>query len=114
MTALRLSPVFLSTIVLAAHFLRSENIPAVVLILALPFLLLVKRPWVVWLYQAVLALGAIEWIRTLVMLKVQREALGVPWIRMAVILGVVAAVTAGSALVFLSRSIRQRYGLGAA
>jgi hypothetical protein len=35
--------------------------------------------------------------------------MGEPWTRMAIILGVVAVITAASALVFRSRALRERY-----
>ncbi len=61
--------------------------------MALPLVLLVRRPWVPRLFQVVLVLGALEWVR------------------MAVILGMVAALTASSALVFRSRAVKERYEL---
>jgi hypothetical protein len=39
-------------------------------------------------------------------------ALGQPWLRLALILGVVAALTLAAALVFRSRALRQRFRLG--
>jgi predicted transcriptional regulator len=58
----------------------------------------------------VLLLGALEWLRTAAMLVQQRLALGTPWLRLAIILGVVALLTAAAALVFRSARLRRRYG----
>ena len=86
--------------------------PLVILCLALPGLLLIRRAWVARLVQVVLVLGSLEWGRTLLVLVAQRRDAGEPWSRLALILGVVTALTAASALLFCCRSLRERYGLG--
>lgn len=95
---LRALPVVLSAVVLAAHFYRSRSIPLVAVSLALPLLLLVRERWSARVVQAGLVLGALEWVRTLAFFAGQRLEAGRPWGRLAVILGVVAALTALSAL----------------
>ena len=95
---LRALPVVLASVVLAAHFFRSRNVPLVVLTLALPLLLLVRARWSARTVQAGLFLGALEWVRTLFFFAGQRMESGRPWGRLAVILGAVAALTALSAL----------------
>ena len=62
--------------------------------------------------QVVLVLGTLEWIRTLVMLAMWRSQQGEPFLRMVVILGVVAAVTLISALLFETQRLRRIYGRG--
>lgn len=111
MNFLRLLPVILSCVLLAAHFSRNDILALTLVSLALPFLLLVRRPWVPRLFQVVLVLGALEWVRRLVALALERQAAGEGWIRMAVILGVVAAFTAASALVFGNSALKERYGM---
>lgn len=108
---IRLAPVILSALLLAAHFSRHNAPILIVLSLLLPLMLLVRRPWAARFLQVVLILGAVEWIRTLIVLIRQRQAAGEDWVRMAVILGVVATVTLASALVFRIRRVRERYGL---
>jgi hypothetical protein len=112
MNIVRLLPVFLSAILLAAHFLRAEMYPLVAVSLAFPFVLLFPRRWAARLVQVALALGAIEWIRTLLMLVMARQAAGRQWMRMAIILVTVAAFTAASSLVFCLGALRARYQLG--
>lgn len=87
----------LSGLLIAAHFLRAGIYPVVVLGLALPFLLLSKNRIVSILLQVMLAGAGMEWLRTLVMLAATRRAEGQPWIRMAAILGTVAAFTLATA-----------------
>lgn len=109
MNFLRLLPVILSTLVLGAHFFRGGNVLVVACVVGFLFLLLVRKPWVAYAYQAVLVIGAAEWIRTALEIMRRRQAMGEPWTRMAIILGVVAVITAASALVFRSRALRERY-----
>ena len=114
MTALRLTPVVLSLIILAAHFLRAENMFVVVILIASLVLLLVKRPWIVRVIQTILVLGAIEWVLTLSELMSRRIEMGQPYMRLVAIIGSVAFLTAVSGLVFRSESLRNRYGMNVA
>ena len=112
MAVIRLLPVVLSALLLAAHFFRMESPVLVVLALVIPFVLFIKRPWAARLVQVALVVGAMEWIRTLVMLVARRQEEGEPWTRLAIILAVVALFTASSALPFsVSRSVRRTFGL---
>jgi hypothetical protein len=109
MNIVRLLPVFISFLLLAAHFMRAgQTVVMVVLLLLLPLLLL-KKFWVPWVMQLTLLLGALEWVRTIVFVAQTRMDQGMPWTRMAVILGVVALFTALSCLVFRSKALRKRY-----
>ena len=104
-------PVVLSLVILGAHFMRYGNSIGVVGALALIALLIVRQPWVARLMQVVLVLGALEWIRTLYELAQVRAALGQPFTRMMIILGIVAAVTFCSALLFQSPALKKIYRL---
>ena len=109
MTGLLLVPPALSLLVLGAHFLRG-GVPLVVLVaLGTLVLLFVRRRWTARVAQVVLVLGALEWVRAIVALTGERMSEGLPYGRMVVILGVVAAVTAASALAFQGRTLRRWY-----
>ncbi len=110
MIGLMLTPVVLSFVLLAAHFSRHDVPLLTLLCLLIPFLLLLKRPWVPRLFQLLLAIGALEWIRTAVVLARARIDAGEPWIRMALILAGVALVTTGSAVLLQSSRLRHLYG----
>jgi len=112
MNAFKLIPVIVSGLLLGAHFARSGLYPLVVVSLAFPALLLVRRRWAARLVHVILVVGALEWIRTLLVLAGQRREAGKPWTRLAIILVVVAVFTACSALVFCWDSLKKRYGLG--
>lgn len=109
MIALLLVPVVLSLLLLAAHFLRAGILPAVVILVALVPLLGLRRRWVPRLFQILLGLGALEWLRTLLAIRAARMALGEPTTRMAIILGAVALFTLASAALFEIGRVRRWY-----
>lgn len=109
MTGLLLTPIVLSFVILAAHFSRHDAPVLTWLCLALPLLVFVRRRWAPRVLQLALVGGALEWIRTAVSLTTQRMDADEPWVRMAVILGLVTLVTAGSALLLQNRRLRQRH-----
>ena len=109
MNFLRLLPVFISFLLLGAHFMRAGQnlvLPGLGLLLLLLF---IRQWWVPRLIQVVLMLGAVEWVITTVSLAQMRMQMDLPWLRMAVILGAVALFTLLSGLVFQSRALRERY-----
>lgn len=109
MNLLRLLPVLLSLLMLAAHFYRAGQLLLAIIMLMLPLLLFVRKSWVPQLIQLVLLVGALEWLRTLWVIADVRIQFEMPWMRMAMILGGVALFTGLSALVFRSRSLKERY-----
>lgn len=109
MNLVRLLPVLLSILLLAAHFFRAGQSWLVLLVLALPVLLFFRRRWVPMVFTLCLSLGALEWVRTAVTIAAYRSAVDEPWTRMALILGAVALFTACSAGVFRLSALRARY-----
>lgn len=109
MNFLRLLPVIVSFWLLAAHFYRADLALLVAVCAFLPLLLFLRRPWVPQLFQGLLVIGALEWLRTLYVLAAMRVSFDQPWGRLALILGAVALLTALSGLVFNGRSLRLRY-----
>jgi hypothetical protein len=93
-------------ILLAAHFSRSGSVVLALIALLFPLVLLVRRPWAARMVQLALVLGGLEWLRAMRGYVGQRMAVGEPWGRLVVILGVVALFTAASALVFRSPRVR--------
>ena len=109
MNFFKLIPAILSFLLLGAHFYRAGLLLFAVLALILPILLFIKQKWVVRLSQVLLVIGALEWVCTLLKIVDIRQTMGMPWVRLAVILGSVALFTALSALIFQSRSLKERY-----
>jgi hypothetical protein len=103
--------VVLSLVVLGAHFLRYGNEGGVAVSLAPIALLFVRKPWVARVVQVVLVFGAIEWARTLYDLVQLRLAQGMPAARMVIILGAVVVLTAASALLFETQTMKRIYKL---
>ncbi|WP_243286989.1 hypothetical protein [Geothrix terrae] len=97
MFALRRLPALFALLMLGAHFLRFAQTPLVLLCLALLVPLFIPRPWTQALVRWSLALGALVWLWTLVEDVRQRLAFGEPWLRLALILGAVAAFTGWAA-----------------
>jgi hypothetical protein len=104
-------PVVLSLLVLGAHFLRASNLLLVALCIVVILLLLIPRRWAARTVQGALALAAIEWIRTLVLIVQERIAFGAPYTRTAIILGGVTVFALASILVFRMRALRRHYQL---
>jgi len=112
MNFLRLLPVILSLLLLLAHFSRHNWSFLIIVPLILLGLLFLREDWVARLIQWVLVLASLEWLRTAVILALQRQDQGMPWARSAVILGAVCLFTLASALVFRGAGLRERYRLG--
>ena len=109
MNFLRLLPVFISLLLLAAHFYRAGQFVLAVVALVLLILPAIRRPWVPWLMQLALFAGAVEWLLTahrFVQIRIHYDQ---PWTRLAIILGAVAALTAISGLVFRNKALKARY-----
>jgi len=111
MNTLRLLPVILAFGLLAAHFSRANMPPAVVVSLIIPFMLLIRKPWIARSIQILLLLGALEWIRSMFGYISVRKEIGEDWGRLAIILLTVALLTACSGLVFRGKSLKKRYQL---
>lgn len=109
-TFLLLLPAGLSLLVLAAHFLRRAQSPAVLLCFGLFALLWVRRPWATRVVQLALVAGAAIWTRTLLGFAAARRAAGEPWERMALILGIVAGISLLAALAFELPALKRRDG----
>ena len=111
MNFLRLLPVFISFLLLAAHFFRAGQVVISIALLSLLGLLFLRKAWVPWVIQVILLLGTVEWLRTLYSVAQVRIELDMPWMRMAIILGVVALFTALSCLVFRSKALRRKFSV---
>ena len=109
MNVLRLIPVILSFLLLVAHFYRSGQVILAAICVALLFLLFFRESWIPKLFQFLLVLGALEWLRSLYNFAAMRIAWDQPWTRLAIILGAVALFTALSGLVFRSKTLHARY-----
>jgi hypothetical protein len=101
----------LAFLVLAAHFFRAGAPILFALCLLLLPLLFVRARWAAWTVQAALLAGTAEWVRTLAVFAGRRRAAGLPYTRLAIILGCVALATAACLLVFRSERVKRFFGL---
>jgi hypothetical protein len=113
MTALQIAPAVVSLLLLGAHFLRSRDYPAVIVVALLIVLVFVRRPWAARTLQASLVLGALEWVRSAAVLVHARTEMGAPFLRLAVILGGVALFTLASALLLQARRAKAHFRIAA-
>jgi NAD-dependent dihydropyrimidine dehydrogenase PreA subunit len=102
----------LSCVLLAAHFSRVQNNWFALACLAFPFILLSKKEWVMRIFQVFLLFGGAIWIERTTFLVRMRQRIGDSWVRLAVILGVVALFTILSAAVFNNKKIRAIFKKG--
>jgi hypothetical protein len=80
-----------------------------ILFLLIPLLLFIKKRWAVRTIQILLIFGSAEWIRILFVYTNERQAIGAPYVRLVIILGIVALITGLSALIFRNPAIKDRY-----
>lgn len=110
-TFLWLLPVIVSMLLIGAHFLRSGSLVLVAVSLMLLLVLLIRHPLAARLLQLALLLATVEWVRTAFVFIMARAAAGLPWVRLAWILGAVAGVSAAAIFVFCSKTLKERYRL---
>ncbi|WP_261816030.1 hypothetical protein [Vibrio gallicus] len=93
-------PLFLSYWLLAAHFLRSDDLLITAILVVAPFTLLLKNKVVILMLQLGLVLGVLAvWLPTIYDIGSMRVSLGQPWLRMALILSAVSLFSLLSAWV---------------
>lgn len=111
MTFIVLMPGLLAAPLLAAHFLRHGSSGLALLCLVMPALLLIRHRYAALAYQVFLLFGGIIWLVTGWELVRERLLLGAPWVRLAMIMAVVAGLNFAALLLFRIRSLRERYRL---
>jgi hypothetical protein len=106
---LRVTLLALAAILVGAHFLRSSAFIPMLICLATPFLLLIKRRWSLLTVQALTVVAAVIWLMTLNGIIQQRVMEGRSWTVSAIILGVVAGYTLFTGWLLNSPSVKEKY-----
>ncbi len=106
----KILPIVVCFILMAAHFGRANLFVLQIVSLLIPFLLFWKNKISARIIQIFLLLSGIEWIRITIYYVQIRVENDEPWLRLAIILGAVAILTMSTALVFRSKSMKERYG----
>jgi hypothetical protein len=105
----RVSLFVLAALALAAHFLRDGELILVAACVLVPLLFLVKKRWSLVVLQLTAYAAALLWTVTAWQIALERQALGIAWVRAAAIVGAVALVTLAAGLLLNSRVARERY-----
>lgn len=106
---LRISLLALSAILIAAHFLRTSSLVPMLICLAAPFLLYIKKRWSVLVIQALTVIAAAVWLLTLYAIIQERIIEGREWIGPVIILGVVAGYTLLTGWLLNSPVVKEQY-----
>lgn len=87
MTFLRILPVILAALLLAAHFFRAGQGGLALVSAGAPMILLTGRLWAVRIIQILLLAASLVWFQATFEFVGIRQALGLPWTRLAAKLG---------------------------
>ena len=100
---------FVAACLIAAHFLRTGNLVATALCLAAPALFLLRRRWSLLVLQGLAYGAAAVWVETAWQIAEMRRTFGEPWLRAALILAAVAAVSVLAGFLLRSSALPERY-----
>jgi hypothetical protein len=104
----------LALLLLAAHLVHAGWLPLAGVALLLIGLLFVRRAWAARALQVVLAAATVEWSLTAYSLARLRLEHGQPYLRLVLILGTVALLTASAAAAFQHPALRRYFRLATA
>jgi ferredoxin len=102
----------IASVLIAAHFSRIQSDWLALFALLFPLFLLMKKSWILRVYQTYLIIGGFIWIERTIFLASLRNLHGESWISLAMILGSVSLFTLLSALVFETKKIKAFYSKG--
>ena len=108
---IKILPVVLCSLLMAAHLGRANMFILQYISLLIPFILIWKNKISARIVQFFLIIYGFEWIRTIFYYARIRTANGEDWLRLAIILGVVAILNFATILAFRTKSMKERYGL---
>ncbi len=105
----RLIPIYLSFMIIGAHFLRNRLIGVALMCFAAGFALQIKRKWVANVFTILLVIISIDWVSTAFNFYMERKMKGEPYMRMLIIIGVVSLISLCSTLIFKQKKMKERY-----
>jgi hypothetical protein len=109
MISVRLLPVILADLLLSAHFLRFSGVFPAALALLLLGTLFIRRSWVIRFWQALMFIATLVWIDSTIKLVQLRLMLELPWLRLAVIMMLVIALTVFAGFWMENKKIKTFY-----
>lgn len=108
---LHISPAIISLLLIGAHFLRSGNFFVAAISLLLAMALCIREPLIARTAQVALFLATAEWAHVAFTLVSARLEAGLPWTKLAIILGAVAALSLASLCLFFTAVLKDMYHL---
>jgi len=105
MVLLQLTPTILSVLIFCAHLFRNDAVLLMLPVLFSLALLFVERGWVARCFQVMLLVVALEWARSAIVLAMERQEQGKPWVRGVVILAVVGLFALFAGVLFETRTL---------
>ena len=87
---LRILPFLLCSLLMAAHLFRANLLILMIISLLIPLVLIIKSKISLKIVQITLVIYSLEWIRTMISYVAERMENGDNWLRLAIILSVVA------------------------
>jgi len=107
---IRILLISVSAVLMAAHLGKLGLSPVFsLLVLLLPFLFFIKKPYVPKMFQILCYIGAAEWLRAMFVYIDIRNQTGKSWTVLAVIMTTVALFTALSGFLLRSSKFRPNY-----
>ena len=106
-----ISPIIICSLIMAAHLGRANMFILQILSLLIPFLLIWKSKISARAIQLFLLVFGLEWIRTLLHYANLRIDNGEEYIRLVLILGVIAIINFATILVFRTKNMKEIYNL---
>ena len=101
----------LAYLLVGAHFLRADELILVAIVALMLGLLAVRRAWVAHVSRLALFVSVLVWLRALVAMAAMRYSMGLPFLRLTLILGTVVLLTVAAIFVFSHPRLRWFYRL---
>lgn len=96
---------------LSAHLSRMELNILALLAIIIPLVLFYKNTISIQIVQTYLVLAGVEWIRTMFSYTMQRIELNEPWLRLAIILGLIVISTFASVYLLTFKKVTKDYNI---
>ncbi len=109
MLFIRLLPIIFSTVLVAAHIMRFFGIEAAMLVLLLLSTLFIRNLWTLKFWQLLHGVFVMMWIYVSIDFIQIRIAFNTPWIRLAIIMGLVTLFTVFSGFWLENKKIKLAY-----
>jgi len=105
----RLLPIIISTFLFAAHVMRFNGLLPALLVLVSLATLMIRKPWVPRLWQALLLIAIIVWVDATIDYVKLRLALNASWARLLIIMSAIILFNVLSLVWLENKIIKHHY-----